>query len=70
MRTGHNVTIENDVARLFPDAHSGMDKVDVLIDYAGIAGLHATLKEITNEGWRTMPQVSKTGVLERIEPKI
>ena len=38
-----NVGIENDVARLFPEARSGKGKFDVLINCVGIAGPHATL---------------------------
>ena len=70
MRAGHNAGVENDVARLFPEARSSMNKVHVLINGAGIAGPNATLKEITNEYWQTALQVNVTGVFERIEPEI
>ena len=70
MRVGHNVGFENDVARLFPETRSGVDKVDLLINCIGIAGRHATLKKITNEDSPTTLQVNVTGILERIEPEI
>ncbi len=70
MRAGHNVGFEKGVARLFPEARAGMDKVDVLINCVGMAGPHAALKEITNEDCQTTLQVNVTGIFERIEPEI
>ena len=57
-----NVGIEDDVARLFSEARSGMGKVDVLINCVGIAGSHAALEEISNEDWQTTLQVNVTGM--------
>ena len=57
-----NVGIEEDVARLFADARSGMGEIDVLINCVGIAGPHAALEDISNEDWNTTLQVNVTGM--------
>jgi 3-oxoacyl-[acyl-carrier protein] reductase len=55
-----NVTVEEDVSRLFEVAVAAAGRVDVLINNAGLGGT-ANLVDMTDEEWRKVLDVTLTG---------
>jgi 3-oxoacyl-[acyl-carrier protein] reductase len=55
-----NVTVEEDVQRLFATAHEAHGTIDVLMNNAGLGGT-ATVAEMTDEQWLKVIDVTLTG---------
>jgi NAD(P)-dependent dehydrogenase (short-subunit alcohol dehydrogenase family) len=57
-----DVTDENEVRNVFAAVHTGLGRLDVLVNNAGIAGVNKPTHEITEEEWDKVLGINVKGV--------